>query len=61
LEREIITSIRLAHRQKIGEGNNNLHQVSSVKRLEREIITSIRLADSQKIGEGNNNLHQVSS
>jgi hypothetical protein len=29
LEREIITSIRLAHSQKIGEGNNNLHQVSS--------------------------------
>jgi hypothetical protein len=25
LEREIITSIRLAHSQKIGEGNNNLH------------------------------------
>jgi hypothetical protein len=29
LEREIITSIRLAHSQKIEEGNNNLHQVSS--------------------------------
>jgi hypothetical protein len=32
LEREIITSIRLAHSQKIGEGNNNLHQVSSLSK-----------------------------
>jgi hypothetical protein len=32
LGREIITSIRLAHSQKIEEGNNNLHQVSSLSK-----------------------------